>query len=105
MSLSDRLNVRPHSHKFIEVWVLQLLMDTCYHHAEACVPHVAASLSAGPAIQGRDLDAIIVRRDTSPMKPQSSGFRVLVHLNEPLFSRCSCSVSEPPSTLSPIGLK
>ena len=68
MSLSDRLNVRPRSRECIEARVLQLLMDTCYHHAEACVHRVAASPSAGPGIQGRDLDDVIVRRDTSPMK-------------------------------------
>ena len=106
MSLHDHLNVQPHSHEFIEVQVLQLLFDTCCHHAKACVHHVTASLSAGPRIQGHNLDNVIVQHHSSSMKPQSSGFRVLVRRDEPPFSCCSCSVSEPPpSALSPIGLK
>ena len=36
-------NVRPRSREFIEARVLRLLMDTSYHHAEACVHRVAAS--------------------------------------------------------------
>ena len=88
MSLRDRLNVRPRSREFIEARVLRLLMDTCSHHAEARVHPVAASPSVRAGSQGRDLDDVIVRRDTSPMKPQSSGFRVLVHLDEPLLPRC-----------------
>ena len=94
-------NVRPRSRQFIEARVLRLLWDTCCHHAEAHVHPVAATPSVRAGSQGRDLDDVIVRRDTSPIQPQSSGFRVLVRLDEPPFSRCSCGVSEPPQRAQP----
>ena len=101
MSIRDRLNVRPRSREFIEARVLRLLMDTCCHHAEARVHRVAASPSVRAGSQGRDLDEGRDLDHTSLMKPQSSGFRVLVRLDEPPFSRCSCGVSEPPQRAQP----
>jgi hypothetical protein len=101
MSIRDRLNVRPRSREFIEARVLRLLMDTCCHHAEARVHRVAASPSVRAGSQGRDLDEGRDLDHTSLMKPQSSGFRVLVRLDEPPFSRCSCGVLEPPQRAQP----
>ena len=101
MSLRDRMNARPRSREFIEARACRLLMDTSYHHAEACVHRVAASPSVRAGSQGRDLDEAFVRRHSSPMKPHSSGSRVLVRLDEPPFSRCSCGVSEPPQRAQP----
>ena len=43
--------------EFIEARVLRLLMDTCYHHAEACVHRVAALPSVRAGSQGRDLES------------------------------------------------
>ena len=71
MSLRDRLNVRPRSREFIEARVLRLLMDTCYHHAEACVHRVAASPSVRPGSQGRDLEVARSRPNRSPSTPQT----------------------------------
>ena len=101
MKLAKRLGCRTRAREFIEARVLRLLWDTCCHHAEARVHCVAALQSVRAGSQGRDLDEALVRRHSSPMKPQSSGFRVLVRLDEPPFSRCSCGVSEPPQRAQP----
>ena len=101
MSIRDRLNVRPRSRQFIEARVLRLLWDTCCHHAEARVHRVATRGAAEARSQGRDLDEGRDLDHTSLMKPQSSGFRVLVRLDEPPFSRCSCGASEPPQRVQP----
>ena len=101
MKPAERLGCRTRSREFIEARVLQLLMDTCCHHAEARVHRVATRGAAEARSQGRDLDEGRDLDHTSLMKPQSSGFRVLVRLDEPPFSRCSCGVSEPPQHAQP----
>ena len=101
MPLRDLMNVRTRSRAWIEARIRRLLLGTLYHHAEACAHRVAASPSVRPGSQGRDLDEGRDLDHTSLMKPQSSGFRVLVRLDEPPFSRCSCGVSEPPQRAQP----
>jgi len=101
MSLRDRLNVRPRSREFIEARVLRLLMDTCYHHAEACVHRVAASPSVRPGSQGRDLEVARSRPNRRPSTPQTR--RRCLHKStiQAHLPPCSPDAPEDPTRVQP----
>ena len=94
MSLRNHLNVRPRSREFIEAWVLRLLMDTSYHHAEACVHCVAVSPSVRPRSPGRDLEVTRSRPNChAPPKYTTNpqGMSSYIHHQSPpapLFAGC-----------------
>ena len=101
MSLRDRLNVRPRSREFIEARVLRLLMDTCCHHAEACVHRVAASPSVRPGSQGRDLESSRSRPNWRPMKPPFLRFLLLACLIKARVPRVSSGLPVQPPGVQP----
>ena len=101
MSLRDRLNVRPRSREFIEARVLRLLMDTCYHHAEACVHRVAASPSVRPGSQGRDLESSRSRPNWHLNTPQTRRRCLHTSTIKAHLPPCSPDAPEDPTRVQP----
>ena len=101
MSLRNRLNVRPRSREFIEARVLRLLMDTCYHHAEACVHRVAASPSVRPGSQGRDLESSRSRPNWHLNTPQTRRRCLHTSTIKAHLPPCSPDAPEDPARVQP----